>query len=111
MAAFLATQATHLAFADNEQAFDAALLLERLEITERPNVVRLADGLLVINRPAAQALTDAYPALAAGLSDVAGAGAKRAAMVFDALIEPETGRYLTDLAAFWWRWRQLDSAP
>jgi hypothetical protein len=28
-------------------------------------------------------------------------------MVFDALIEPETGRYLTDLNAFMWRWNRL----
>jgi hypothetical protein len=67
--------------------------------------VRLQDDLVLINRPAALALTQAHPALAAGLADVGGPG--RATMVFDALIEPDTGRYLTDLDAFWWRWAQL----
>lgn len=107
MAAFLAAGASHLAFADSEKAFDAQSLLDGLGPAERPSVARLPGDLVVINRPAALALTQAYPDLAAGLADVAGSGARRAAMVFDALIEPATGRYLTDLDAFWWRWTQL----
>jgi hypothetical protein len=105
MAAFLATDASHLAFADNERAFAPEVLLDHLGKAEAPEAARLEDGLLLINRPAALALTAAYPALAAGLADVGGGG--RATMVFDALIEPDTGRYLTDLDAFWWRWAQL----
>jgi len=107
MAAFLATEATHLVFADSEKAFEAGSLLDQLTPVERPLVARLPDELLLINRPAVQALTDAYPSLAAGLADVAGAGARQATMVFDALIEPATGRYLTDFDAFLWRWEQL----
>jgi hypothetical protein len=66
--------------------------------------VQLDERLVLISRAAAEALTQAYPALAAGLADVAGAGARSAAMVFDAMVEPQTGRYLTDFEAFWWRW-------
>lgn len=110
MAAFLATEASHLVFADSEHGFEVEPLLDHLDPADHPQVTRLTDDLLLINRPAAQALTDAYPSLAAGLTDVTGAGAHRAAMVFDALIEPETGRYLTDLDAFWWRWERLGGA-
>jgi hypothetical protein len=107
MAAFLATDASHLVFADNERAFAPDALLDRLCPADKPEAARLEDGVLLINRPAARALTEAYPALAAGLADLGGAG--RATMVFDALIEPGTGRYLTDLDAFWWRWARLQA--
>jgi hypothetical protein len=107
MATFLATEASHLVFADSERAFDPQPLLDRLDDAAHPGVARLDGHLLLIDRPAAQALTEAYPALAAGLADVAGAGARRATMVFDALIEPETGRYVTDLDEFMWRWERL----
>jgi hypothetical protein len=107
MATFLGTEASHLVFADSEQAFDPEPLLDRLAEGDPPNVARLENNFLLINRPAAQALTDAHPSLAAGLADLAGAGARRAAMVFDALIDPANGRYLTDLEAFWWRWERL----
>jgi hypothetical protein len=107
MAAFLGTEASHLIFADNERPFEAEPLLDRVTDPAPPDVLRREDGILVIHRPAAQALTEAYPSLAAGLADVAGAGARRATMVFDAIIEPETGEYLTDLEAFWWRWERM----
>jgi len=107
MAAFLATEASHLVFADSEQVLEAEPLLDRLDPAERPQVARLTDDLLLINRQAAQALTDAYPSLTAGLADVASAGARQATMVFDALIVPQTGTYLTDFDAFWWRWERL----
>jgi len=107
MAAFLATEASHLVFVDSEEAFEPEFLLDRLTPADRGEVICLEDDGVVINRPAAAALAAAYPALAAGLADVSGAGARRAAMVFDALIEPETGRYLTDFDAFCWRWTRL----
>lgn len=107
LAAFIASGASHLVFADSGDAFEPGPLLDRLAATDGPQVLRLDGGLLLIDRAAAQALTDAYPDLSAGLADVAGAGAPRAAMVFDALIEPGTGRYLTDLDAVCWRWERL----
>jgi hypothetical protein len=109
MGAFLASDASHLVFADSEQAFAPEPLLD--DLPGAVGVLQLEGHLLVISRAAAQALTDAYPALTAGLADVAGSGAQRAAMVFDAMIEPETGRYLTDFEAFWWRWRQVSGDP
>lgn len=107
MAAFLATDASHLVFADCEAEFASEPLLDRLDAAARPEVAQLDGECLLINRPAARALADAYPALAAGLADVAGVGARRATMVFDALIDPATGRYLSELEAFRWRWEQL----
>jgi hypothetical protein len=106
MATFLGTAASHLVFADCERAFQADLLLERLEASSAP-VARLEEGLVLISRTAAEALTLAYPGLAAGLADVAGAGASTATMVFDAIIEPGSRRYLSDWDAFWWRWEQI----
>jgi hypothetical protein len=110
MATFLMTEASHLVFADSERAFEPEALLDHIDGVERPEVARLDGDLLLINRPAAQALAEAYPALAAGLADVAGAGARAATMVFDSLIEPASGRYLTDLDAFWRRWEQIAPA-
>jgi hypothetical protein len=70
-------------------------------------VAAVGAGFLMISRPAAQRLLDAYPHLLAKLSDVQGAADGGALMVFDSFVEPETGRYLNDWQAFGRRWRDL----
>jgi hypothetical protein len=61
---------------------------------------------LLISRRAARRITDGYRVLHAKLGDLQGLGSE-AVMVFDPLIEPATGRYLTDIEAFCHRWRDL----
>lgn len=70
-------------------------------------VAYVGAGLLLISRAAAERMTASYTALHAGLADLRGSRARRAAMVFDPMIEPETGRYLADHQAFCRRWRDL----
>ena len=64
-------------------------------------------GFLLVSRSAAQRITQAHPELRAKLGDLSGAVVPEAAMVFDNLIEPGTGRYLADHQAFCRRWRAL----
>jgi len=64
-------------------------------------------GFLLVSRAAAARISAGYPALQAGLADLRGAGLERAAMVFDSVVEPETGLYLADHQAFCRRWRDL----
>jgi hypothetical protein len=64
-------------------------------------------GFLLVSRAAARRITDAHPELRAKLGDLGGAVVPEAAMVFDNLIEPQTGRYLGDYQAFCRRWRAL----
>jgi hypothetical protein len=73
----------------------------------RDEPVGTADGLFLIRRDAALAVAAAFPQLMANLADVRGSGVGRAAMIFDSIIEPGTGRYLSDLAAFAERYRQV----
>jgi hypothetical protein len=80
----------------------------RLDDAAQPVGARLDLHHLLITRPVAQALTEAYST--AGLDDVADAGARRAT-VFDALIEPETGPCVSNLDALWWRWKGLSDVP
>ncbi|WP_395672966.1 hypothetical protein [Phenylobacterium sp.] len=58
-------------------------------------------GFLMISRPAMQRIADAHPELKARLDD------GEAVMVFDTLLEPETGEYLSEDYAFCRRWRDL----
>jgi len=64
-------------------------------------------GFLMIERAALRMLCDAHPELQAKMSDLAGGLAERATMIFDTLIEPETGQYLSEDYAFCRRWRDL----
>jgi hypothetical protein len=64
-------------------------------------------GFLMIERSALQRLCDAHPELQANMGDLAGGLASRATMIFDTLIEPETGQYLSEDYAFCRRWRDL----
>jgi hypothetical protein len=59
-------------------------------------------GFLMIRREALQRIADAHPELRATLPDGAAA-----VMVFDTLLEPETGEYLSEDYAFCRRWRDL----
>jgi len=64
-------------------------------------------GFLMIKRAAVQAVVDAHPELRARMGDMADAAAPRAVMIFDTMIEAETGQYLSEDYAFCRRWRDL----
>ena len=64
-------------------------------------------GFLMISRPALQRIGDAHPELRARMGDMADPLAAEAVMVFDTMIEPETGQYLSEDYAFCRRWRDL----
>ena len=70
-------------------------------------VAYVGTGFMLIARPALQRLADAHPELRARHGDMAGAMVPEATMVFDTLIEPETGQYLSEDYAFCRRWRDL----
>ena len=61
-------------------------------------------GFLLIRRQALQRIADAHPELRARLGD---GPADEAVMVFDTMIEPETGQHLSEDYAFCRRWRDL----
>ena len=64
-------------------------------------------GFLLIQRAAMQGIIDAHPELTARMGDMADGRAETAVMVFDTMIEPETGQYLSEDYAFCRRWRDL----
>jgi hypothetical protein len=64
-------------------------------------------GFLMISRGAIQRMTDAHPELTAKMGDMADALAPEAVMLFETMIEPETGQYLSEDYAFCRRWRDL----
>ena len=64
-------------------------------------------GFLMIKRAAMQQLVDAHPELRAKMGDMADALAPEAVMLFETMIEPETGQYLSEDYAFCRRWRAL----
>jgi hypothetical protein len=110
MAKFLATDATHLLFAESDRAFDANEVFRLLDANQDVSEVDPASGLLMVRRRAAQRITDGHPELLAQLGDMQGLSISEATFVFDPLTEPETGRYLTDIEAFWARWRKVEGA-
>jgi hypothetical protein len=71
------------------------------------SVAFVGAGFLLISRAAAVRLDAAWPRLRARLGDVQGGQTTEAAMVFDPIIDPATGRYLADHQAFCHRWRDL----
>jgi hypothetical protein len=64
-------------------------------------------GFLMIRRAAMQRLFDSYPQLRAKMGDMHDNLAPEAVMVFDTMVEPETGQYLSEDYAFCRRWRDL----
>lgn len=64
-------------------------------------------GFLMISRQAMQRLFDAHPELRARMRDMADNAAQETVMVFETMIEPETGQYLSEDYAFCRRWRDL----
>ena len=106
MAKFLASDATHLLFAESNLFFSAAEVFSLLDF-DQDVAAGAEDSLLMITRRAAQRMTDAHPELLAKLGDIAGLAVPEATFVFDPMVDPSTGRYLTDLNAFRARWRAL----
>ena len=70
-------------------------------------VAYVGTGFLMIARAALQRIVAAHPELLARHGDMGDATAPEAVMVFDTLIEPETGQYLSEDYAFCRRWRDL----
>lgn len=108
MAKFLATDATHLLFVESDRTFDVAKVFKLLD-EDKDVSGDGGDGLLMVRRRAAQRMTDAYPELLAKLGDMTGLAVTEATFVFDPIVEPASGRYLTDLQAFESRWRALQT--
>ena len=106
MAKFLASQATHLLFADSDTGFEPGTVFRLLGTDQ--DVSEDAE-LLLITRSAAQRMKDAYPQLHARLDDMHALGIASAAMVFDPIVD-SGGHYLTDCKAFLHRWREQDAA-
>lgn len=70
-------------------------------------VAYVGTGFMMLRREAVERLVAAHPELTAKLGDVADPGVEEAVMVFDTMIEPETGQYLSEDYAFCRRWRDL----
>lgn len=64
-------------------------------------------GFLLIQREAMRRIVDAHPELKARMGDMGDRMADEAVMVFETMIEPETGQYLSEDYAFCRRWRDL----
>lgn len=70
-------------------------------------VAYVGTGFMLIRRHVVQAVADAHPELVAKLRDLAGGGPGQATMIFETMIEPETGELLSEDYAFCRRWRDL----
>ena len=64
-------------------------------------------GFLLIQRQAMQKICDAHPELKAKMGDMGDKLAAEAPMIFETMIEPETGQYLSEDYAFCRRWHDL----
>ncbi|HEY3947890.1 hypothetical protein [Phenylobacterium sp.] len=64
-------------------------------------------GFLMIARAAMQRIVEAHPELTAKMGDMGDGLAAEAPMVFETMIEPETGQYLSEDYAFCRRWHDL----
>jgi hypothetical protein len=64
-------------------------------------------GFLMIRREAMQQIVDAHPELRAKMGDMGDRLADEAVMIFETMIEPETGQYLSEDYAFCRRWHDL----
>ena len=70
-------------------------------------VAYVGTGFMMLKRQAVQRVADAHPELHAKLGDLGGRGASEAVMIFESMIEPETGQHLSEDYAFCRRWRDL----
>lgn len=70
-------------------------------------VAYVGTGFMMIRRAAVEKITAAHPELLAKHGDMTGAAASEAVMVFEPMIEKETGQYLSEDYAFCRRWRDL----
>jgi len=70
-------------------------------------VAYVGTGFLLVARAAMRGLVDAHPELTARMGDMVDGRAEQAVMVFETMIEPETGQYLSEDYAFCRRWRDL----
>ncbi|HEY3697073.1 hypothetical protein [Phenylobacterium sp.] len=70
-------------------------------------VAYVGTGFLMLARRAVQRVVDAHPGLRARMGDMADSAASEAVMIFETMIEPETGQYLSEDYAFCRRWRDL----
>ena len=70
-------------------------------------VAYVGTGFMLIRREALRRIADAHPELRARHGDMYGASVPEAVMVFETMIEPETGEYLSEDYAFCRRWRDL----
>ena len=70
-------------------------------------VAYVGTGFMMIRRAALARLCAAHPELRADMRDMAGSIVPEAVMVFETMIEPETGHYLSEDYAFCRRWRDL----
>jgi hypothetical protein len=70
-------------------------------------VAYIGTGFLLAARAAMQQVVDAHPELRARMGDMGDRLAEEAVMVFETMIEPETGQYLSEDYAFCRRWRDL----
>lgn len=70
-------------------------------------VASIGAAFLMISRSAVSRMVEGYPHLVARLGDMHALGVAQAAMVFDSMIAPPSGRYLPRPQAFCHRWRAL----
>ncbi|HEX5380545.1 MAG TPA: hypothetical protein VFW47_18350 [Phenylobacterium sp.] len=70
-------------------------------------VAYVGTGFMLIKRRVVQAVAEAHPELTARLRDLAGYAPDGAVMMFETMIEAETGEYLSEDYAFCRRWRDL----
>lgn len=67
----------------------------------------VGNGFMMIRREALARICAAHPELRARHGDMAGGIVEEAIMIFDTMIEPDTGEYLSEDYAFCRRWRDL----
>lgn len=80
----------------------------RVEVNDGyAQVAYAGTGFLLIRREAMQRVVDAHPELRARMGDLGGPYDQITVMVFETMIEPETGQYLSEDYAFCRRWRDL----
>jgi hypothetical protein len=74
-------------------------------------VAYVGTGFMMVKRAALRRLTDAHPELRARHRDMVGRSqSPDATMLFETMIEPETGQYLSEDYAFCRRWRDIGGA-